>query len=299
MKPLAIFALIAISSLTTAHAAEPIGLATFKALTRPAPTTVLPYGAAASQAVDLFLPKGGGAHPVAILIHGGCWRNLPEAGREQMRPIAAELASQGIAVWSIGYRRADEDGGGYPGTFQDVGVAIDRLLFEADRYSLDLSRSVIVGHSAGGHLALWAAARDRLPAASPLRRAEPFLPGAVISLAGIGDLEAFARFVPIVCGPDVIDKLVPSADSADAYAEISPAALPPPNVQVVMISGILDRLVPPYVAYDYTRAMRRKQGPTIEVVDIPGAGHFDLVTPGTAAWEEVKFHIAAALEPSP
>jgi acetyl esterase/lipase len=209
--------------------------------------------------------------------------------------IGAELASRGIAVWSIGYRRANEPGGGYPGTFQDVGAAIDRLRSDAPRYGLDLSRTVLVGHSAGGHLALWAAVRDRLPASSPIYRAEPLLPRSVISLAGVGDLEAFARLVPILCGPGVIERLAPAADPADRFAEISPAALPAARVPIVMVSGILDRLVPPYVAYDYARAMQRKHATPIELVDIPGAGHFDLVTPGTPAWEEVRARIAAAL----
>jgi acetyl esterase/lipase len=299
MRPLATLALIAMSGSPAAYAAEPVELATFVALARPAPTVVLQYGTAASQAVDLFLPRGSGPHPVVILIHGGCWRSLPAAGREQLRHIGGELTKLGIAVWSIGYRRADEVGGGYPGTFEDIGAAIDRLRSEADRYHLDLSRTVVVGHSAGGHLALWAAARDRLPAASPLYRAQPFMPRSVISLAGVGDLEAFARFVPVLCGPGVLDRLVPATASANPYAEISPAALPPPNGRVVMISGILDRLVPPYVAHDYARVMRRKQATSTELVDIPGAGHFDLVSPGTAAWEEVKFRIAAALGVAP
>ena len=299
MRPLATLALIAMSVSSNAYAADPVELADFVALARPAPTVVLQYGAAPSQAVDLFLPKDqgssdGGPHPLAILIHGGCW-NVTTAGREQLRHIGAELASQGIAVWSIGYRRANEDGGGYPGTFLDVGQAIDRLRSDAARYHLDLSRTVLVGHSAGGHLALWAMARDSLPAASPLYSAQPFMPRSVISLAGIGDLEAFARFVPLHCGPGVIEKLVPATSSADAYAEISPAALPPPKGQVVMISGILDRLVPPYVADDYVRAMRRKQATSMERLDIPGAGHFDLVTPGTRAWTEVRGRIETAL----
>jgi acetyl esterase/lipase len=298
MRSLAILALIAMSGSPVAYAGEPVEIAAFAALARPAPSVVLQYGTAASQAIDLFLPRGSGPHPVAILIHGGCW-SVTTAGREQLRHIGEELASQGIAVWSIGYRRANEDGGGYPGTFQDVGQAIDRLRSDAARHHLDLSRTVLVGHSAGGHLALWAAARDRLPTASPLYRAHPFIPRAVISLAGVGDLEAFARFVPVLCGPGVIDRLVPATASATAYAEISPAALPPPNRQVVMISGILDRLVPPYIAHDYARAIRRKQATSTELVDIPGAGHFDLATPGTAAWDEVKFRITTALAAVP
>jgi acetyl esterase/lipase len=297
MSPLATLAQIAMSG-PPAYAADPVELAAFVALARPAPTVVLQYGAATSQGVDLFIPGGSGPHPVAILIHGGCWSGTT-AGREQLRHIGAELASLGIAVWSIGYRRTNEDGGGYPGTFQDVGLAIDRLRSDAARYHLDLSRTVLVGHSAGGHLALWAAARDSLPAASPLYDAKPFMPRSIISLAGIGDLAAFARFVPVHCGPGVLEKLIPATTSSDPYAEISPAALPAPKGPVVMISGILDRLVPPYAAHDYARAMRQKQATSPELVDIPGAGHFDLVTPGTRAWTEITRRIDAALSAAP
>jgi acetyl esterase/lipase len=294
MRPAAILALIAVSASLAPCVADPVELSTFIALARPAPTAVLQYGPSDSQAADLFLPSGDGPHPLAILIHGGCW-SVTTAGREQLRHIGAELAGRGIAVWSIGYRRANESGGGYPGTFQDVGAAIDRLRSDAPRYGLDLSRTVLVGHSAGGHLALWAAVRDRLPASSPIYRADPFIPRSVISLAGIGDLEAFARLVPILCGPGVIERLAPSVDLANRYAEISPAALPAARVPIVMVSGILDRLVPPYVAYDYARAVQRKHATPIELVDIPGAGHFDLVTSGTRAWEEVSARITAAL----
>jgi acetyl esterase/lipase len=296
MRTCAALVFAAVSASTAVAAADPIELATFAALERPAPTASLPYGPAATQAVDVFVPDGDGPHPVAILIHGGCWKNLPAAGREQLRLVGRKLADQGIAVWSVGYRRADEDGGGYPGTFQDVGAAIDRLRSEAARYKLDLSRTVVAGHSAGGHLALWASVRDQLPAGSALTTAHAFVPGAVISLAGVGDLKAFARFVPIHCGPGIIERLAPATTSTDPYPEISPAELPRPRGRVVMISGILDRLVPPYVAYDYARAMRRKNPTPVELVDIPGAGHFDLVTPGTAAWDEVRMQIIAAFK---
>jgi acetyl esterase/lipase len=155
----------------------------------------------------------------------------------------------------------------------------------------------LVGHSAGGHLALWAAARDYLPAGSQLYRATPFIPAAVVSLAGIGDLKAFAPLVPLLCGPGILEHLTgePSSGSRDAYADISPARLPAPQGHIVMISGILDKLVPPYVAYIYAREMRDKRKAPVELVDIPKAGHFDLVTPGTPAWAEVNRYIAAEL----
>ena len=291
MKALATSALIATSSVSIAHAAEPVELATFAAL--PAACThdrasIRSYGVAIHRSVPAHWKRSTSSRD---FIHGGCW-SLTTGGREQLRHLGAELASEGIAVWSIGYRRANEDGGGYPGTFLDVGLAIDGLLPEAARLNLDVSRTILVGHSAGGHLALWAAARERLPAASRLYRPKPFIPRAVISMAGVGDLKAFARFVPLICGPGVIERLAPAAE---VYAEISPAALPKPSARVVMFSGILDRLVPPYVARDYSRAMRRNQATSIELVDIPDTGHFDLVTPGTAGWEQVKLQIVTAL----
>src|SRR5215213_77592 len=208
--------------------ADPVELSAFIALPRPEPTLQVRYGAAPSQGIDVFVPSGSGPHPVAILIHGGCW-SATAAGREQLRHLGAELTQRGIAVWSIGYRRANEPGGGYPGTFQDVSVATDRLRAEAPAHGLDLSRTVVVGHSAGGHLALWASARSALPTTSPVHAPSLFVPRAVISLAGIGDLERFARFVPLHCGPGILERLVPS----DRFGEVSPAALSPPDASVV------------------------------------------------------------------
>lgn len=274
----------------------PMSLAAFAALDQPRPTSEVRYGPAPVQAADVFLPAGAGPFPVAILIHGGCWRDLPGAGREQLRAIAADLAGRGIAVWNLGYRRADEPGGGYPGTYLDVGTGLDRLRAEAGRLNLDLARTALVGHSAGGHLALWAASRPGLAPDSPLRGPDPFAPGAVISLAGIPDLRAFGPFVPVHCGPGIFERLTGAAAPEDArFGEISPAEMPAPAAPVVMVSGVLDRLVPPYVADDHRRAMRARSATDLESVDIPGAGHFDLVAPGTPAWSVVRSAIARAL----
>ena len=224
MKRYAILALLTSITASAASAADPVELSAFIALARPEPTLQVRYGAEPPQGIDIFLPAGPGPHPVAILIHGGCWSTVT-AGREQLRHLGADLAESGIAVWSIGYRRANEAGGGYPGTFQDVSAAIDRMRDEAPTYHLDLSRTVLVGHSAGGHLALWAAARKGLPTASPLHVSSPFMPRAVISLAGVGDLKTFARFIPLHCGDGILERLAPP----DRLAEVSPAVLPPPE----------------------------------------------------------------------
>ncbi len=124
--------------------AEPVSLDAFKALPRPTPTSELRYGTAPAQAIDLFLPRGRGPHPVAILIHGGCWSRTT-AGREQLRHLGGALAERGIAVWSIGYRRANETGGGYPGTFDDVAQAIGRQRDEAPPPRVGMITSRVVG----------------------------------------------------------------------------------------------------------------------------------------------------------
>jgi acetyl esterase/lipase len=274
-------------------AADPIGIPAFMAIPRPAPMAEIRYGPVATQAIDLFVPAGSGPFPVAVLIHGGCWTKKT-AAREQLRHVGADLARRGTAVWSIGYRRADEAGGGYPGTYEDIGAAIDRLRAEAPRYRLDLSRTVLVGHSAGGHLALWAAARDRLPASSALRVADPFIPHKVVALAGVGDLKSFAPQVPGICGPGIIESLVGEATESrpDVYADTSPSALPATDATIVMVSGVLDRLVPPYVAHDYARSVR--DDIAVDLVDVPNAGHFDLVASG-APWIEVRRIVERAL----
>jgi acetyl esterase/lipase len=136
-----------------------------------APGETISYGEAPSQKVELFLPAPNAEapdalRPVVVLIHGGCWQ-ASVAGIDLVRPAAGAFLEKGFAVWSITYRRIDEEGGGYPGTFQDVGAAIDALRDQAEAKKLDLNRVVLWGHSAGGHLALWAAGRHKLPADRP------------------------------------------------------------------------------------------------------------------------------------
>ena len=125
---------------------------------RPEPDATFAYGADQMQKADLWLPAGKGPHPVVLMVHGGCWQT-EIADRRIMNWIADDLKKRGIAVWNIDYRGVDRDGGGYPGTFGDAAAAADALRAQAERHRLDLRPLVAVGHSAGGHLALWLAAR--------------------------------------------------------------------------------------------------------------------------------------------
>ena len=124
---------------------------------------------------------------------------------------------------------------------------IDRLRLLSSSYALDLRHVVLVGHSAGGHLALWAAARGHLPKASLLHQPNPLLVAGVLSLAGIADLEAYRRAGPSACGgPATIDALVGRSSAAhrDVFADTSPARLLPLGVRYALISGGLDGIVP-------------------------------------------------------
>jgi acetyl esterase/lipase len=268
--------------------ASAIDLKDFLALPRPAPTHEIRYGAAQSQGIDVFLPAGKGPHPVAILIHGGCWSDFPGAGREQLRPLAADWARRGIAVWSMGYRRANEAGGGYPNMYRDVATAVDRLRSDGPALGIAIDRSVLTGHSAGGHLALWAASRTRLPAGSPLQQnGEPLPVRGVVSIAGVGDLAAFAPRLPGSCGRGILERL--SGGGSDAYADVSPARLGLQEMvrAVVMVSATDDQIVPLRAARDYRQALPAEAASRVRLRDVAGAGHFDLVTPGTPAFEAV------------
>ena len=248
------------------------------------------YGPAPAQVVDLFLPKGRGPHPVVVLIHGGCFLAKFE-GLTQTSGIAADLARRGYAVWNVEYRKLGEPGAGYPGTFQDVAAAVDRIRVEAPRYALDTRRVIAVGHSAGGHLALWAAGRERLPANSPLRTGDPLKIGAVVALAGIGDLKGQGRAFALPCGDDTLERLIDISRRTAPYADTSPAELLPAGVRVVMIHGVYDHVLPPYIGRDY--ALRaRAAGDAAEVITLPDAGHFDVVIPTTPAWKAVVRVIA-------
>ena len=287
--------LIAASALAGAAAAAPVSLQTFIAQPQPAPDAVIDYGPAPVQGIDVFLPKTDGPHPVVILIHGGCWMKST-ASRGQLRAIGRELATRGMAVWSIGYRRVDEDGGAYPGIFQDVAQAIDLLPANAAKYNLDTSRVVAVGHSAGAHLALWAASRAKLPPTSAAYVANPFPVRTVIGLGGLGDIER-ASGLAAVCGATIVPALLgrPSAARPDIYADTSPSKLLPNGTQIVMITGAEDQVTPPVYARTYVDEVKAAGG-TAELLIVPDAAHFDVVTLGTPAWRLVSERIDTALK---
>lgn len=295
MLRLALFALFAITPMM----AMDTPLLTWPDLTsrvRPAPNATIAYGSDAYQKVDLWLPKGDGRHPVVLMVHGGCWQT-EIADRTLMNWIADDLRGRGIAVWNIDYRGVDRPGGGYPGTFQDAAAAADALAANAARYQLDLQHVVAVGHSAGGHLALWLAGRAKLPKGSVLRTAHPLPIKHVISLGGLPDLEATAASPDNGCGTDIIARLtgLKTAARADVFADTSVPRLLPIGVPQDLVNGENDQIIPMRLGINYG-AQASKAGDMAVLHRIPATGHVELIAPESAAWGKARSLILGALK---
>ena len=258
----------------------------------PAPSARVAYGSAPSQFVEVFLPPGPGPFPLAIFMHGGCYITS-DANIAGMRRTYAELAKRGVAVWGVEYRRVDEPGGAYPGMFQDVAAAVDLAAAQAGQFHFDLSRVALVGHSAGGHLALWASERGSIAASSPLYAAHPLRAKVVIAIAGPGDIAPLRSVSDQVCGPGVFDGVVgkASATRPDVFSDTSPAALLPIEAPMVLFAGAADDVVPPQFVQVFAKEAK-DAGDDVTVEVLPGADHIDLIRPGNPAWEHIADVIA-------
>lgn len=250
------------------------------------------YGSDPFQFGDLRLPKTSQPSPVAVVIHGGCWKSRHgelTAGLENTSPLSSALTDLGVATWNIEYRQIDNTGGGWPGTFDDVAHAIDYLRVLAKSYPLDVTRVFVIGHSAGGHLGTWAAGRHRLPPESPLFSTNPLRITGVINLAGPGDLASFLPIESQVCGETVITKLMGGSPSEvpDRYRDGSPSSLLPIGVKQILIVGTQDKTVPPELVKKYGEAARDK-GDDVALTVVENASHFEVIAPGSIAWPQVE-----------
>ncbi|HEY5410745.1 MAG TPA: alpha/beta hydrolase [Caulobacteraceae bacterium] len=278
-----------------AQAAEPLTLNGYLTLKGPKPTEHIAYGPARLQYIELFEPKGPGPFPVVVLIHGGCFQNRYQ-GMPQMRGMAGALAAKGVAVWSIEYRGLDTPGGGYPGTFLDVRSGLDLLAAQAEARHLDTRRLVVVGHSAGAILGLWAAGREKLPRSSPLYEAHPLPIRKVVALGGAGDLRAIASTVlKQSCGVDVRQITgSPTEARPDVYADTNAFDLTPNGSETVFINGDHDEIVTPKESADYAARVRGR-GDAAETLLLPGSSHFDEVAVTSPSWRLVERAILKAL----
>jgi len=253
------------------------------------------YGESVLQVGELRLPPGPGPHPVAIVLHGGCWVSA-FAGLENSRPLADALRQSGVATWNVEYRRVDNPGGGWPGTFDDVAAAADYLREIAPTYQLDLDRVVAIGHSAGGHLALWLAARPRLPEDAVLYRPRPLLLRGAVSLGGPGDLAAARVHLSGPCGSDVVSRLLGGGpeEVPERYREGSPVELLPLGVPQIFITGEDDSVVPGRFADDYQRVAAGR-GDSVDHRVVENAAHHEYMSPNSVAWPVVRDAVLSLL----
>jgi acetyl esterase/lipase len=229
------------------------------------------YGSDPEQVADLLLPATEGPHPVAMLLHGGFWR--ARFTRSIMAALAVDLADRGWATWNVEYRRAG-NGGGVPETLDDVRAAVTALASVTE--PLDSGRLVIVGHSAGGQLGLVVAD-------------EPAV-AAVVSLAGVCDLaEAYVSAIGESAtgafmggGPD---------DRPEAYALADPLTRIPAGARVLLVHGDADQRVPLEQSRRYAQVAAAAGDERCELIELPGADHFDLIDPRTTAWATVAAHL--------
>jgi len=244
------------------------------------------YGSDPNQFFDLRLPTAKvsiTAHPIVINIHGGFWRaryDLSHAGH-----LCAALTRQGIATANVEYRRVGNHGGRWPGTFADICAAYAFIVQHAEEHNIDPRKILIMGHSAGGQLALCLAAR------------EPRVHG-VISLAGVVDLQ---RAYDLHLSDDAVVEFLGGSPSEvpKRYREADPMHLSIANAHQVLIHGSLDEEVPPDFSRDYVVAKNERSGEkkeNVQLVEIAGAGHYDLIDPRTAVWRWVEETVLRLLE---
>lgn len=244
-------------------------------LTPPPADARIAYGDAPQQFGDLRIPKADAAaraHPVAIVIHGGYWRAA--YGLDHIGHLCAALARAGVATWSLEYRRIGNPGGGWPGAGEDVARGSEYLRTLAQRYPLDLSRVAVVGHSAGGQLALWLAAQHKIP----LR--------GVVSLAGVIDLR---RAWELGLSRGVVAELLGGSprEKPDSYRQASPIELVPLGLKERLLHGAQDDIVPIEISRRF-QAAAGAAGDDSRLIEIPDAGHFELIDPRSRAWAQVE-----------
>ncbi|MCA9837525.1 MAG: alpha/beta hydrolase [Trueperaceae bacterium] len=254
------------------------------ALDKAMPDHVLSYGTHPEQFAHLYLPMERGPYPTVILLHGGCWRS--SVSLDYFGQAARNLSKLGLAVWNLEYRRI-ENGGGWPTTFLDVASGTDYLQNIASIYNLDLSRTLALGHSAGGHLAHWLAARKNLPPTSELYQPNPLGFLGFISLAGIPDLELALR--DNICSNQAPKELIGGTpeEFPERYAQASPARLAPIGGQQIFIQGTQDDTVQLIHIEDYVKKAKAR-GEDIRLITLQNTGHFELVVSTTPQWQIVE-----------
>ena len=276
---------------------NPSALDTINWLPKEVPTRRVRYADDSLTFGDLRLPdksnlkSSTGAYPVIVMVHGGAW--TASYSLDYVAPLTEALTDLGIATWSIEYRRIGNPGGTYPGIFLDVAAATDYLRVLAPEHNLDLNRVIVVGHSSGGHLALWISGRAKIPPSSPLYVASPLPIKAVVSLAGIPNLkDALERGDR----KDVLTLLggISPEEAIPLYNETSIYQMIPTGVPTSHIVGTLDN--PWRIAITEEFVEQANKLGDISRITVPlGANHFDVVDPNAPAWPIIEKEVLWAL----
>lgn len=238
------------------------------------------YGTDSSQFVDLYFPKGNTPYPLVLVIHGGFWRakyDLSHAGH-----LCAALPDAGIATANIEYRRVGNPGGGWPGSLEDIEAALRSVFTAANDHHLDLSRVAVIGHSAGGELALALASRR-----TNIR--------GVVALAPVSDL---GRAYDLHLSNDAAVEFLGGTplEVPVKYAEASPSELAI-SVPQVIIHGTRDDTVPFSMSRSYVEN-KRKRGENVRLIELD-CGHFEVIDPSSTAWPSVQQAVLDLLKPYP
>ncbi len=250
------------------------------------------YGNDSSQFGDLWLPVPFSAHrlPAVVFFHGGWWKSDYDLGYAGY--FCRALRQVGIAVWSLEYRRRGITGGGWPTTFQDAANGLDFVAALALRYPLDLSRVMVAGHSAGGHLAFWCAGRQDLDPGSALSLPRPKVAlRRAIALAGAVDLQLCIELAGDGLFAHVRDEVYglmggTPAEHPERYRDGNPGDLLPLEVPQVLLQGTDDDQIPPGLPFRWSN-LAHSRGSRSSVHLLPGADHFDVVDPESRVWPQV------------
>jgi acetyl esterase/lipase len=241
---------------------------------------IVRYGARSEQYGLYKAPSGAGPFPLAVIVHGGCWNRFI-ASASIMQPMADSLTRAGWATLNLEYRVPEDIPYQAIDTFQDIATAMDTLPSMLANLPVNLKRTVVIGHSAGGHLALWAGSRASIPPSSQLYKSSPNLPQAVIGLAAIPDLAEYERQKRFTgCASNI-----PTVRGNFSDAEVSPQFMSAKGVPIYMISGTGDSIVAAENSDTYQK-QQLSLGNVVNVSRISG-DHFTLIQPTGAGFDEM------------
>jgi dipeptidyl aminopeptidase/acylaminoacyl peptidase len=254
------------------------------------------YGDDPNQFAEIRFPKYKGPFPLLFVVHGGFWQSVYDLSH--IGHLCAAFTSRGIITCNIEYRRIGNSGGGWPGTFQDISLGTRNILQDLSNDSrFDQTRTAIVGHSAGGHLALWLVGSHRISKSSPLHNDQKQEIRRAISLAGVSDLRsAWTKKL----GHGTVTRLMGGSpdEHPDRYDVGSPIELLPTGARHVLVHGTADDTVPLSQSEAFVERAD-KLGDQSTLINLDGIGHYELIDPKSETWPEVVRAVLSLLDLDP